>query len=105
MVALGLVLIKIQPNSNMAEQYVDDVGYFSKYARVFDTGDYFLHFWKPSIRPSPQESNKLVTFILKEPNKGDIWVYALHKHSNSVVASAELAVYLTGKYKDMIGSV
>jgi hypothetical protein len=99
----GLLVYKIATSLCLSLYTVTDIALFSKDVLIIETDNYVLHVWKLRNRPSSQEKNVLVSHLAKESNKGDAWMYALHKQKLGVVDIDELGLFLRRTYDEIIG--
>ena len=98
-----LLVYKIETNLYISPETILYRNFFGKDVQMIEINDYYLHFLKQGNRLPRQEKNLLVSFIIGESNKGDAWVYALHKYGNSMVSTDELGEFLRGKLNEMTG--
>jgi hypothetical protein len=101
---MGILVYKVCVDLLLKPYIVDDISIFNRDVQVIDFEDFLIHIWKEKKSYNPSlERNALITFLCLEPFRGDAWVYALHKSTNTVVDIAELGEFLRRMYADRIG--
>jgi hypothetical protein len=101
---MGLLVVKVAADLRLKVVSIDDnFARFSNEVQVVDVEGYLIHIWKEKRIGNPSlQRNELITYLCDGvSNKGDAWVYALKKSTNSVVDSDELVVFLCRMYENL----